>query len=121
MQERLLARVTSVTIDAPCVAASSVGDSTTSNANCRASSAVNARRFSGVGLHTRTRRSGRTAFTAATCVIACMPVPISAMSSASGRASQRVPTPVIADVRSCPSAAASMIAATLPSAALNIT
>jgi hypothetical protein len=57
---------------------------------------------------------------AATCVIACVPVPINAMSSADGSASQRVPTPVIADVRSWPSAAASITAATLPSAALNI-
>jgi hypothetical protein len=115
------ARVTSVTIDAPSVAASTLGASTTSKANRRPRSAAKARRFSAVGLHTRTRRNGRTAFTAATCVTDCMPVPISAMSSASLRASQRVPTPVIAAVRSWPSAAASITAATLPSPALNNT
>ena len=120
VQERLLRAVTSVTIDAPSVAASSDGDSTTSNANWRASSAVNARRFSAVGLprapgaaahrvdggHLRDRLHAGADQRHVVGV---------------GTREPRVPTPVIAEVRSCPSAAASMIAATLPSAALNIT
>src|SRR5919202_4780590 len=62
----------------------------------------------------RTRRRGRTASTAATCATACLPVPRTAKSSASGAASQRVATPEAPPVRICPRAKASMTALSEP-------
>ena len=58
--------------------------------------------FSGLRLATRTRRSLRTAATAATWASACLPAPTSAISAASGAASHRVASPLIAAVRNCP-------------------
>ena len=75
---------------------------------------MKALRFSAVGLKTRSRLSGRTALITAIWVIDCAPVPISAISEASFGASHLVPTPVMAEVRSWPSAAASITATSAP-------
>ena len=59
------------------------------------------------------------AATAATCIIACRPVPTNAISSASGSASTRVAKPEMPDVRSAPRSPASISASRRPSCASN--
>ena len=81
----------------------------------RARSPVAKRRaFSGLRLHTRTRRSGRTALIAARWVIASTPEPRMARSPASSRASARVATPLTAAVRMAVMLLASINAIRLP-------
>lgn len=84
-----------------------------------ATASTKARRFAGVGLWIRTRCSGRTAASAASCVTACGPVPISAARVAPSGARARVATPLMAAVRSMPSARASITARSRPVSASN--
>ena len=105
------ARVIRVMIEAPCVArAGSSATPTSSAGKVLRSLSAKASRFARVGLNTRTRRSRRTATMAATCVRACLPLPMTARSSAPASLIQRVAIPDMAAVRICPSARASMIA-----------
>ena len=109
------ARVAVVMIGHPSTASKTERASVTRKAKPEAARrATNAARRSAVGLNTRTRERGRTAATAATCGRACFPVPMSASSAASLRASQRVATPETAPVRSCPRTNASITALRRP-------
>ena len=110
----LVARVTSVTIAALSTACATEDASSTFSPSAFLARATKSDLPPPSRLKARTRRSGRTAATAASCVIACLPVPISAMSEAPSAARYFVARPLIAPVRSCPSAKASMIALSEP-------
>ena len=105
-----VARVTKVTMPAPSTACATEDASSTFNPSALPARPTNAARAAPSRLNARTRRSGRTAATAASWVMACLPVPISAISEAPSAARYFVASPLIPPVRSCPSANASMIA-----------
>ncbi len=113
------ALVTSVTIGAPPTVSATLDMLSARRPRSFSIRCTKAVRRASLRPNTRTRRSFRTAATAATWVMACLPVPTMASSSASGVASRSVATPDAAPVRYCPIAKASMMARRAPVALSN--
>lgn len=101
-------------MSAPFTASRAVGAGSTSmRCRIRARSAK-ARARSGLRPKTRARRMGRATRIASKCVRAWTPVPMTARSAASSRASRRVATPETAAVRIAVMELASMTASSRP-------
>ena len=109
-----VARVATVMIAAPATASGILREAIVSISNSRLTRAANCSHRSKLRPNTRMRLIDRTARAAATCVIACLPVPIIAKSSAAFAANKFVATPEALAVRNCPRANASMIAFSAP-------
>ena len=102
------------TRSAPRTASRAEGAASTFRPSDRSARCAKARTCSGRRLHARTRRSGRACDIASRWVSACTPVPSSARSPASARASNRVATPETAAVRTAVIELASITASRLP-------